>query len=148
MKRFGLMLLAALLATVPGYGGAQAPGPMAPPPAPPTQGPEVKAPAPPAAKSFTPKERQEYQKKIAADLAKLEEKIDGLKDQQAKPPPQMRRTILRSRVNLQRLDAIARGKLAALQKASEKDWHTLKAEMDKALEDLKKTYEAAEAQFR
>lgn len=149
MNWLGIMLMAALLAVVPGYGRAQPQGKETPPPAAQPKGPEVKqAPATAVAKSYTPQQRKEYQKKIAADLAALEKKIEGLSEEQAKVPPKLKRMVLRSRVDLQRKDIIAKNKLTALEKASEKDWNALKAGMDKAMEDLRKAYEGIAAHFQ
>lgn len=149
MNWLGILLMAALLAVVPGYGRAQPQEKETPPPAAQPKGPEMKqAPAPSAAKSYTPKEKKEYQKKTAADLAALEKKIEGLMEEQAKAPQQLKRMIIRGRVDLQRKDIIAKNKLAALEKASGKDWNALKDGLDKAMEDLRKSYEAMAAHFQ
>lgn len=122
MKWLGILLTAALLAFAPGYGQAQPQGKESPPPAAPPKGPEVKeAPTPPAVKSYTPKERKEYEKKIATDLAKLRDRIGELKTGYTKAAPQMKRTLRREIATLDRLAIAAQNKLADWQKASEKD---------------------------
>ena len=76
MKWLGIMFMAALLAIAPGYGSAQQPKDT--PPATQPQSPEVKGEAAGTAKSFTPAERQAYEKKTAADLDEMEQRIGEL----------------------------------------------------------------------
>lgn len=147
MKWLGI-LLAALLAVAPGYGQAQPQGKESPPAAPPKAAEVKEAPAPPAVKGYTPKERKEYEKKIAADLAKLRDRIGELKTGYTKAAPQMKRTLRRELANLDRQAIAAENKLADWQKASENDWNSLKAEMDKAMEELKTACAGAESRLQ
>ena len=76
MKWLGIMFMAALLIIAPGYGSAQQPKDTSPATQP--QGPEVKGEAAGTAKSFTPAERQAYEKKTAADLDAMEQRVGDI----------------------------------------------------------------------
>lgn len=149
MKWLGIMLTAALLAVAPGYGSAEPPGKESTPPATQPKGPEKKEEqAPKSVKKYTPKEKEAYQKKTAADLTELQQKIEELKVKGRSAPQQMKRMILRGTRDLQVKANAARNKLGALEKAPEKDWGGLKAEMDKAMEELRKAYQEVESRVK
>ena len=143
MKWLGIMLTAVLLAGVPGYGSAQQPAKKGTPPATQSQDPGQQA-----AKSYTPKEREDYQKKIAGDLKEVQQKIGGLNAKRMTLPQQSKRMFNKAMVDLQRKMSTARNKLAALEKASEKEWSGLKDNMDKALDELANTYKEIESRFK
>lgn len=144
MQRLGFLLMAAVLATVPASGSAQPAGAKGASPAAQPQVQESGPPAP-AAESYTAKDRQAYQKKIAADLDQLQEDINGL---MTGAKPQMRRSIARARLGLQKKVLAARKQLTALGKSSEKDWGRLRGELDKAMDALKKDYQKIEASLQ
>ena len=77
MKWLGILFMAALLVIAPGYGSAQQPKDT--PPATQPQGPAVKGEAAGTAKSFTPAERQAYEKKTAEELDAIQQKIADLR---------------------------------------------------------------------
>ena len=146
MKAFGIMLVAVLLAIAPGSSQAQPPAKEAPAPAVQPQAQGVKAaPAPAAAKSYTAEARKEYEKKVANDLDVMKQQIRDLGVKAHTAAPQIKRTMLRTMVSLDRQEIAARKKLADLEKASQEDWGALKVEMDKALDNLKKSYDNVEA---
>ncbi len=144
MYWLGILLMAALLTMVPASGKAQPAGEKG---ASPAAGPKVQGTVTPApsAKSYTLKERQAYQKKVAADLDQLQQQINGL---MTEAKPQTRRSLARARLDLQKKVLAARNQLAALEKSSEKDWSRLKAEMDKAVEELTQDYQKIEASLQ
>jgi len=78
MRWFGIMLMAALLASAPGYASAQPAGKKEPSPATQPQGSAVKAEPAGMAKTYTPEERKAYEKKTAAELEAIEQRIDEL----------------------------------------------------------------------
>ncbi len=130
MKLLGIILTAALLAVAPAYGQAQKESPA------------------PKAKSYTAGERQAYEKKTAGDLEDLEAKIHDLNAKAHAAAPQIKRTMLRAMLGLQKQSLAAKNKLAGLEKASEKDWGGLKVDMDKAMQELTKAYEDAESRLK
>ncbi len=140
----GILLMAALLATVPASGNAQPAGEKGASPAAQPKAQESGAPAA-AGTSYVLKDRQAYQKKVTADLDQLQQKINGLL---TGANPQMRRSIARERLALQKKVIAARQQLAALEKSSEKDWDRLRGELDKAVEEIKKDYEKIEASLQ
>ena len=141
MKWLGIMFMAALLAIAPGYGSAQQPKDT--PPATQPQGPEVKGEAAGTAKSFTPAERKAYEKKTAEELAAIQQKIADLRIKAATGAPQQKRGLMLTANNLQAQKVAAGNRLTALGKASETAWGQQKADLDKAMADLRKSCEKA-----
>ena len=144
MYWLGILLMAALLAMVPASGKAQPAGEKG---ASTTAEPKVQGTVTPApsGKSYSLKERQAYQKKVAADLDQLQQQINGL---MTEAKPQMKRSLARARLGLEKKVLAARKQLASLEKSSEKDWDRLKGEMDKAVEKLTKDYQKIEASLQ
>jgi hypothetical protein len=140
MKWLGITFMAALLATAPAYGGAQQPKDQ--PSAPQSQGPAVKAEAAGTAKSFTPAARQAYEKKTAKELAAIQQKIADLRVQATTGSPQMKRIIIRAANHLQMQKTAAGNRLTALGKAAGTAWSQQKADLDKAMAQLRKACEA------
>lgn len=148
MKLFGMMLMTTLLAMAPGYGSAEPPGKDITSQATQPKVTEEQAAPVPAAKNYTLKERQVYQKKVAADLDKLQQKIDDLATEGGTASPQMKHTRARAMIGLQKQVFVGRSQLAALEKATEKEWSGLKVEMDKTMKALAKAYKKAESGFQ
>jgi hypothetical protein len=144
MKWLGIILMAILLAAAPGYSQAQTPAKATPAPAAQPQGAEMKAAPATAAKSSTPEARKEYEKKAAQDLDVLQQQIHDLSVKAQTAAPQVKSSMIRAMVSLDRQEIAARKKLGNLKKASQKDWDALKTEMDKVLDNLKKSYASVE----
>jgi hypothetical protein len=145
MKWLGLMLAAALLASVPGYGIAAQPAQKGTPAVTPSQGSEAKGPQAEAAKSYTTSEKQAYHKRIAADLDDFQGKLEDLKLKNRNLKPQKKRTFFKATIDLQRKVIIARNKLAALKKAPADAWSGMKADMDKTMANLTDSFKAVES---
>jgi hypothetical protein len=145
MKWLGMMLMAALLIVAPGYGIAAPPGKDSTSPA--TQSKDLgnRGEQAQAVKSYTPEEKRAYQKKVAADLEKIQQGIGELKVKGRTVVPQQKRMVLRALIGLQNKANAARNKLAALENTPESSWSGLKADMDKAMANLTKTYKEVEA---
>lgn len=139
MKWLGIMLMAALLAIAPGYGSAQQPKDTSPAIQP--QGPEVKGEPAGTAKSFTPAERQAYEKKTAEELDAIQQKIADLRIKARTGAPQQKRMLILAANNLQMQKIAAENQLTALGKASETAWGPQKADLDKAMKELRKVWE-------
>jgi hypothetical protein len=145
MKLLGIIILAAgLLAIGPGYARAQQSGQKGTPPATQPQSPAGKAEPAGAAKSYTPAERKAYEQKTAEELDQMQQKIYDLRIKSRTGPPQNKRMILRAANNLQIQTLAARNQLKELEKAPEKTWNGVRANLDKTLVDLRKTWEATE----
>jgi len=145
MKWLGMMLMAALLIVAPGYGIAAPPGKDSTSPA--TQSKDLgnRGEQAQAVKSYTAEEKRAYQKKTAADLEKLQERIGDLKAKGQQAPPQTKRMYAKATINLDRMAIAAQNKVTALEKASGQDWSRLKAETDQAMEKLTKAVKEAES---
>jgi hypothetical protein len=141
MKWLGIMFMAALLALAPGLGSAQqskdTPAVTQP------QGPEVKKEAAAPAKSFTPAERQAYEKKTASDLDTMEKRVGDLVVKVREVVPQRRREVMKIMRGLQTQALAARNQLTALEKAPENSWGALKPGMDRTMAELRKTWEVS-----
>ena len=147
MKWLGMMLMAALLIVAPGYGIAAPPGKDSTSPA--TQSKDLgnRGEQAQAVKSYTPEEKRAYQKKVAADLEKIQQGIGELKVKGRTVMQQKKRMVLKALVDLQNKANAARNKLAALENAPENAWSGLKADMDKTMEGLTKTFKEVEAEL-
>lgn len=132
MKWLGIMLMAVLLAIVPGYGQAQ---------------PQAKEATAPAA-NYTPEARKDYEKNAAKDLEALEQQIRDLSVKAHTAAPQIKRTMVKAAVSLDKQAVAARKMLGDLQNASQKNWGDIKTAMDKALDDLKKSYDNVVARLK
>lgn len=139
MKWLGIMFMAALLAIAPGYGSAQQSKDK--PPASQSQSPEVGE-AAGMVKNFTPAERQSYEKNTAQELEAIQQKIADLRVKATTGSPQMKRLLIQTANRLQMQKTAAGNQLTALQKATEKAWGQQKADLDKAMADLRKALEA------
>jgi hypothetical protein len=134
------MFMAALLAMAPVYGSAQQPKDTSPATQP--QAPKVKGEPAGTVKSFTPAERQAYEKKTAEELDAIQQKIADLRVNATTGAPQNKRMLLQAANNLQMQKIAAGNRLTALEKATETAWGTQKADLDKAMVDLRKAFES------
>lgn len=146
MHLVGIMLMAALLVTAPGYGRAQQGTDKSPVTQ--SQSPEVKAEPAGTAKSFTPAERRAYEKKTAKELEAIQQRIAELRVNATAGSPQMKRLLMRTANNLQMQKIAAGNRLTALEKAPEAAWGQQKAELDQAMADLRKAWEADAAYLK
>ncbi len=138
MKWFGIMFIAVLLACAPGFGRAQQPKDNSPCTQP--QGTEVKGEAAGTATSCTPEERNAYEKKIAAELNAIQQKIADLRIQASTGPPQNKRMLSLAANNIQRQKIVADNELIALENSSKATWGQQKAKLDKAMEKLRSAW--------
>ena len=135
MKWLGIMFMAGLLAFTPGYGSAQPAKDTSPATQP--QGPEVKGEPGGMVKSFTPAERKAYEKKTAAELDDIQQKIADLRVKAATGAPQQKRMLMQAANSVQLQKVAAGNRLTALEKAPETAWGQQKADLDKAMADLR-----------
>jgi hypothetical protein len=142
MKWLGIVFMAALLTGVSGAGNAQPTGEKSVTPPAQPQGQVEKSKPAQAEKTYTEKERKDYEKQATADWAGMQQKIDALKTQQEAAPPQLRRMFLKGLVNLQRGVYAGKYQLAAMVKAPNDTWGGMKTQLDKAKEAWNQEYEA------
>lgn len=93
--------------------------------------------------SYTEQQKEEYRKKINAQLDEMQRKMAELKAKYEQAKPEIQAKLKEQMEVLQKEMDAARKKLAELKAASGKAWEDMKAGLDKALEDLKKSYEQA-----
>jgi hypothetical protein len=136
MKWLGILFMAALLASAPGSGRAQQPKNTSPATKP--QGAAVKAEPAGTAKSFTAAERQDYEKKTAEELDAIQQKISNLRVRASSGPAQQKRSFMVTANSLQFQKMAAGNRLTDLAKAPEADWGRQKADLDKAMADLRR----------
>jgi hypothetical protein len=148
MQWLGILLMAVLLAAAPGYAGAESPGAGATTPATQPQGPAVKGEPAGAVQIYTPKEKKEYQKKTAAELAAIQEKIIDIKMKAGTEPRRSRRMIPMGANSLQAQVLAAKNQLAAMELAPDQTWGNMTTEMDKAMDKLAKDLQAFEAHVK
>ncbi len=147
MKWLGILSVVALLAGIPGYGNAQQTGEKSALPTQPQSQVEKGKPAQ-ALKTYTQKERKDYEEKTAAELAGMQQKLDALKSKQETAPIQMKRMILKGLVNLQRGVYTGQNQLTAMKTASAESWSGMRANLDKDIEEWNKAYEAFAARIK
>jgi hypothetical protein len=141
MKWLGIMFMAVLLAVAPGYGSAQQPKDTLTGTQP--QGTPVKGETAGTAKSFTPAEKKAYEKKTAEELDAIQQKIADLRVKATSGAAQQKRGLMLTANSLQFQKGAAGNRLTALEKASETAWGQQKADLDKAMVDLRKSCEKA-----
>ena len=115
MKWLGIMFMAVLLASAPGYGSAQQPKDA--PPATQPQYPEVKGAPAKTAKSFTPEEKQAYEKKTAKELDAIQQKIVDLRVSATGGAVQKKRRLMVAAKKLQMLKIAAENRINRLEKS-------------------------------
>jgi archaellum component FlaC len=101
-----------------------------------------------AAKKYAGQQKAEYQQKIEQELADLGENISKLKER-AKTATGESLKALEERIgDLRERQTAAQKKLGEVKAATEQAWSGLKEGMDKAVSDLKKSYESAIGYFK
>jgi hypothetical protein len=140
MKRFGILLMAALVAGAPGYGNAQATGEKSVAPATQPQS-QVEGKEAQPEKVFTKQERRDYEKQAAAELATMQQKIEGIEATRNTARQQLRPMIFKGLVGLKKQFYTNKNYLAAMEKAADKNWGGMKVNMDKAMANWNKAYE-------
>jgi hypothetical protein len=139
MKWLGMMLLAVLVAMAPAHGGAQQIKEK-------SAAPQFQSPEEPAktAKSFTPAQRRSYENKTAKELEAIQQKIAAIRVKATGGAPQQKRILMQTANRLQMQKIAAGNQLTALKKASGEAWGRQKADLDKAMAELRKAMKANE----
>jgi hypothetical protein len=143
MQWLGILFMAALLVIAPGYGRAQQAKDT--PAAAQPQGPAVQGGSAGMVKSFTPEERQAYEKQTAEELDAIQKKISDIRVNAATGAPQNKRLLIQAANNLQMQQLVAVDELKVLKKASGSAWGPQKIKMDQAMAQLRKNWEPGAA---
>lgn len=98
-------------------------------------------------KEFTAQQKEDFQRKMRAELDRMQKQIDHLtaKANQAKKDAQAE--LNKAIGELQKQKDAAGKKLQELESASEKAWGDLKSGLNAAMEDLEKSYKRALSHF-
>jgi len=99
------------------------------------------------AKQYTMQEKEEYQKKIEAQLADLSKQIEGLKGKAKAAKQEMAAQLEAQLAEFKKQEQEVAKKLPELRSATSKAWGEVKGALDGAMDDLKKAYENARSQF-
>ena len=91
--------------------------------------------------------REDYQRRMEANLDAIEKQIQELKRKAAQAAEARKPEIDRAIAELERQKKVASQKLAELRTASEGAWHDAKLSLDAAWENLKRAYEKACTHF-
>jgi TolA-binding protein len=100
-----------------------------------------------AAKELTVQQKEEFQKKMRAELDRMQKEIDRLsfKTNQAKKETQAE--LDKAIKELQKQKDVTARKLQKLESASGKAWDDLKSGLNTSMEELGKSYERAKSRF-
>ncbi len=101
-----------------------------------------------AAKSYTFRQKDEYQRKLEAVLGKLGNRIEDLKKQAEQAGAEARQEYSKQLEELRRLRERAAERLANVKAASPDAWEEIKAGVGAAMEELQQAYERARSHFR
>jgi predicted nucleic acid-binding Zn-ribbon protein len=100
-----------------------------------------------AVKAYTEQQREQYQKRITAQINEIQKKIAELSEKAEKAKPEVQAKLKEEMEALQKQAEASRKKLAKLTAASGKAWEDIKAGLDKAMQDLRKSYQDASSHF-
>ncbi|MDO9533087.1 MAG: hypothetical protein Q7O12_13305 [Deltaproteobacteria bacterium] len=147
MKRFGLIMMAAYLLVFGGCGSQEEPGKGKLPQVTGEQVKQKTGAALESVKIYTLQQKEEYQKKISAELDELQKKIDELKSKAQAAASEARGKLNEEIADLQKKAGDLKKKLGGLGTATGKAWEDLKSEVDKGIDELKKGYEKVRSNY-
>jgi len=100
-----------------------------------------------ATKEFTLQQKEDFQKKIQAELDRMQQQIDHLRAKAAQAKTEAQAELNKAIAEPQKRKDAAGKKLQELESASEKAWGNLKSGLNSAMEDLEKSYKRALSHF-
>lgn len=101
-----------------------------------------------AAKEYTLQQKEEYQKKLEAQLKEMHQKIDEFAAKTAKAATDAKAKLQEQTDALHKKWEATEKKFKEMQKTGGKAWEELKSGTDAALDDLKKSYDDALSHFK
>ena len=100
-----------------------------------------------ATKEFTLQQKEDFQKKIQAELDRMQKQIDRLRAKADDAKTEAQADLNKAIAELQKRKDAAGKKLQELESASEHAWGNLKSGLNTAMEDLEKSYKRALSHF-
>jgi predicted small secreted protein len=99
------------------------------------------------AADYTYEKKEEYQRKLTAEMRELDVKIDELKAKAGRASDSVKAEFARDMEALDRQKAVLAEKMEAVKSASASKWDDVKAGTNSAMDSVKQTYEKAKAKL-
>ena len=99
------------------------------------------------AADYTYEKKEEYQRKLTAEMRDLDVKIDELKAKAGRGSDAVKAQFARDMEALDRQKAVLAEKMEAVKTSSASKWDEVKAGANSAMESVKQTYEKAKAKL-
>ena len=99
------------------------------------------------AADYTYDKKEEYQRKLAAEMRELDVKIDELKAKAGRASDSVKAEFAKDMEALDRQKAVLSEKMEAVKTSSASKWDEVKSGANSAMESVKRTYEKAKAKL-
>jgi hypothetical protein len=99
------------------------------------------------ATDYTYEKKEEYQRKLTAEMRELDVKIDELKAKAGRASDSVKAEFARDMEALDRQKAVLAEKMEAVKSSSASKWDDVKAGANSAMDSVKQTYEKAKAKL-
>ena len=99
------------------------------------------------AADYTYEKKEEYQRKLAAEMQELDVKIDELKAKAGRASDAVKAQFARDMEALDRQKTVLAEKMDAVKTSSASKWDEVKAGANSAMDSVKQTYEKAKAKL-
>jgi len=99
------------------------------------------------AADYTYDKKEEYQRKLAAEMKELDVKIDELKAKAGRASDSVKAEFAKDMEALDRQKAVLAQKMEAVKSSSASGWNEVKAGANSAMDSVKQTYEKAKAKL-
>jgi predicted small secreted protein len=99
------------------------------------------------AADYTYDKKEEYQRKLAAEMRELDVEIDELKAKAGRAGDSVKAEFAKDMEALDRQKAVLAEKMEAVKTSSASKWDDVKAGANSAMESVKQTYEKAKAKL-
>jgi hypothetical protein len=96
---------------------------------------------------YTYDKKEEYQRKLAAEMKELDVKIDELKAKAGRASDSVKAEFAKDMEALDRQKAVLAQKMDAVKTSSASGWSEVKAGANSAMDSVKQTYEKAKAKL-
>ncbi|HEX9125508.1 MAG TPA: coiled coil domain-containing protein [Methylomirabilota bacterium] len=99
------------------------------------------------AADYTYDKKEEYQRKLAAEMKELDVKIDELKAKAGRASDSVKAEFAKDMEALDRQKGVLAQKMEAVKTSSASGWNDVKAGANSAMDSVKQTYEKAKAKL-
>lgn len=99
------------------------------------------------AADYTYDKKEEYQRKLAAEMKELDVKLDELKAKAGRASDSVKAEFAKDMEALDRQKAVLAQKMEAVKTSSASGWNDVKAGANSAMDSVKQTYEKAKAKL-